>query len=69
MTVIIYTKPDCPYCAAAKQDLEARGDAYEEIDITVTPDAEDDIAALTGGPVIVPVVVDGADVRFGFGGT
>jgi len=69
MTVIIYTKPDCPYCAAAKQDLEARGDAYEEIDITVTPDAEDDIAKLTGGPVIVPVVVDGADVRFGFGGT
>jgi glutaredoxin 3 len=69
MTVTIYTRPDCPYCAAARQDLEDRGDAYEEIDITVTPGAEEAVAELSGGPVIVPVVVDGAEVRFGFGGT
>lgn len=69
MTVIIYTKPNCPYCAAAKRDLDARGDSYQEIDITMTPGAEEDVAELTGGPVLVPVVVDGAEVRFGFGGT
>ena len=33
MTTTIYTKPGCPYCAAAKQDLEARGVEYEEIDV------------------------------------
>ena len=69
VTVLIYTKPDCPYCDAARRDLEARGEAFAEIDITTTPGAEEQVVALTGGVVLVPVVVDGADIRFGWGGT
>ena len=69
MTTIIYTKPDCPYCAAALRDLDERGDPYDVIDITTTPGALEKVSELTGGPVIVPVVVDDKEVRFGFGST
>ncbi|MDP1809291.1 MAG: glutaredoxin domain-containing protein [Actinomycetota bacterium] len=31
--ITIYTKPTCPYCAAAKADMNSRGVAYDEIDV------------------------------------
>ncbi len=31
--VEIYTKSWCPFCARAKQHLDARGVSYEEIDV------------------------------------
>ena len=45
MPVIIYTKPGCPYCAAAKQDLEARGVDYDEIDVYTTPGAREQLTS------------------------
>lgn len=30
--VTIYTRPNCPYCTAAKKLLESKGVTYEEID-------------------------------------
>ena len=44
MPVIIYTKPGCPYCAAAKQDLEARSADYVEIDVYTSPGAREQLA-------------------------
>ena len=58
MTTTIYTKPGCPYCAAAKQDLEARGVDYDEIDVYLTPGAREQLAELTGGMNVVPVIVE-----------
>jgi glutaredoxin len=58
VTTVIYTKPGCPYCAAAKQDLEARGVDYDEIDVYTSPGAREQLAELTGGINVVPVVVD-----------
>lgn len=69
MPATIYTRPGCPYCDAARKDLDERGDSYEEVDITTTPGAAEKVAELTGGPVIVPIVVDDAEIRFGFGST
>jgi len=69
MTATIYTKPSCPYCDAARKDLEDRGDPFEEVDITTTPGAAEKVAEPTGGPVIVPVVDDDRVIRFGFGST
>lgn len=69
VSATIYTKPGCPYCDAARKDLDERGEPYEEVDITTAPGAADKVAALTGGPVIVPVVVDEKEIRFGFGST
>jgi glutaredoxin len=69
MTTIIYTKPGCPYCAAAKQDLDARGISYDEIDVYTTPGARDQLAELTGGMNVVPVVIEeDGEVRIAAGG-
>ena len=69
MTTIIYTNPGCPYCAAAKEDLEARSIAYDEIDVYTTPGARDQLAELTGGMTVVPVVIEeDGEVRIAAGG-
>ena len=58
MPAIIYTKPGCPYCAAAKQDLEARSVEYDEIDVYTSPGAREQLAELTCGMNVVPVIID-----------
>jgi glutaredoxin len=60
--MIVYTKPGCPYCAALKRDLDARGVDYEEIDVFAVPGAAEKVEQLTGARV-VPVVVDGDVVQ------
>jgi glutaredoxin 3 len=56
--VVIYTKPGCPYCAAAMNDLIGRGVEFEEIDVTTTPGGKDRLAELTFGSMLVPVIVE-----------
>ena len=69
MSVTIYTEPGCPYCAAAKQDLEARGVEYVEIDVYTTPGARERLAEITGGMTVVPVLVEETgEVRIAAGG-
>ncbi len=69
MTTIIYTKPGCPYCATAKQELEARGVDYDEIDVYTSPGARDQLAEITGGMNVVPVIVEeDGEVRIAAGG-
>ena len=58
MSVTIFTKPGCPYCAAAKEDLEGRGIAYEEVDVYTVPGALERLNELTFGELVVPVVVE-----------
>ena len=66
--VTIYTKIGCPYCAAAKADLQARGVVYDEIDVHSTPGAMEKLAELTAGQMVVPAMIEDGDVRVGFGG-
>ena len=69
MTTIIYTKPGCPYCATAKQELEARGVAYDEIDVYTSPGAREQLAEITGGMSVVPVIIEeDGEVRIAAGG-
>jgi len=69
LPVTLYTKPGCPYCAAARKDLIARGVQYEEIDVTVTPGGEERLAELTFGSMMVPVIVeDDGQVHVAAGG-
>jgi len=66
--VVIFTKPGCPHCAAAKEDFRRRGIAYLEYN------AQDDAAALrrmlelNGGRRHVPTIVEGDRVTVGFDG-
>ena len=69
MTTIIYTKPGCPYCATAKQELEARGVVYDEIDVYTSPGARDQLAEITGGMNVVPVIIEeDGEIRVAAGG-
>jgi glutaredoxin len=58
LSIILYTKPGCPYCMAARNELIARGAQYEEIDVTTTPGADERLAELTFGSMMVPVIVE-----------
>lgn len=66
--VTIYTKPGCPFCAAAKQDLEERGIPYKELSTRNDPKITDEIMRLSGGTGIVPILLIGNEVKVGFGG-
>ena len=43
MNVTIYTKPTCPYCAAAKTLLRNKGVGFTEIDVSVQPELREEM--------------------------
>jgi glutaredoxin 3 len=57
--VTIYTKSWCPYCMAAKDLLEQKGVAFQEIEITGKPPLRDEMIAKAGGRSTVPQVFIG----------
>ena len=66
--VTIYTKPGCPYCKAAKEDLDSRSIPYRELDVTADPAIKEEAIA-KAGVAAVPVIVRGDEVSVGFGGS
>ena len=66
--VVIYTKPGCPYCKAAKEDLASRGVPFRELDVTSDPAIREEAIA-RAGMASVPVIVKGDEVSVGFGGS
>jgi len=58
--VEIYTKNWCPYCARAKERLDRKNVAYEEIDVT-TDDAREREMFIRSARYTVPqIFIDGA---------
>jgi glutaredoxin 3 len=66
--VKMYTKPGCPYCAAAKEFYSGQGIAFEDINVIGNPKAQEELDALSGGKRIVPVIVDNGKVVVGWNG-
>lgn len=66
--VVIFTKPGCPYCAAAKEDLTQKGIEYREQDVTSSPSVKE-AAIKLAGQAAVPVIVRNGEVTVGFGGS
>jgi glutaredoxin 3 len=66
--ITIYTKPGCPYCAAAKEDFTNRGIAFAERDVTSDPAVKEEAISLAG-EAKVPVIVEGEKVTVGFKGS
>ena len=62
-TVIVYTAPGCPDCAAVKQFLHERGIAFEERDIS-HPDVAQE-AKTRYGVRIAPITVIGDAFSYG----
>lgn len=66
--VVIFTKPGCPYCQAAKEDFNRRGISFEERNVKADPAALEEMVKLSGARR-VPVILQGEEVTVGFGGT
>ena len=61
--VLLYTATGCPYCEAKRQELTARGAAWQEVNVTDRPQAIVELLKLTGGRRIVPVAVEGERIE------
>lgn len=66
--VLIFTKPGCPHCAAAKEDLQRRGIAFTELNARDDEAAQQRMLSLNGGRRHVPTLVEGDRVTVGFEG-
>ena len=58
----MYTTEWCGYCVRAKTLLDARGLAYEEIDLGDDPDFRSTLMDLTGGFTVPQVIIDGRPI-------
>ena len=66
MTTVMYVKPGCPYCEAAREDMRERGEAWQEKDATRDPFWRRELMRHTRNTGIVPTIVRGDDVQVGF---
>jgi glutaredoxin 3 len=66
--ITIYTKPGCPYCAAAKDDLQQRGIPYTEHNVKADQSALRDMLKLNGNRRQVPTIVQDGRATVGFSG-
>jgi glutaredoxin len=68
MSLVMYVKPACPYCQAAREHLAAEGELVEERDATQNPDWKVELMGFTNNRGMVPTIVssDGQVVQVGF---
>ena len=57
--VEIYTKSWCPFCAHAKDDLDAMGVTYTEIDVTTDTVKELEMVARSERHTVPQIFIDG----------
>ena len=60
--VTLYVKTGCPYCAAKRKELEGRGVAFTELNVSERPEIIPELLKLTKGQRLVPVVVEGGRI-------
>jgi len=58
-TIEIYSSMMCPYCYRAKQLLDAKGVAYEEIDVMMQGGRRREMVERSGGRTSVPQIFIG----------
>ena len=68
MTVELYTTAGCPYCEAAREDLQWRGVDFVEYDVERDAQARRKRLELTGGRRTVPVISTEGSVTVGWQG-
>lgn len=58
----IYTTAFCGYCASAKALLDRKGAAYEETDVTFSPEKREEVIARSGRRTVPQIWIDGVHV-------
>jgi glutaredoxin len=68
MSVVMYVKPRCPYCQAAREHLADEGEIVQERDATLSAAWKAELMGYTNNRGIVPTIVrgDGERVQVGF---
>ncbi len=67
MTVVMYVKPGCPYCEAAREHFHQVGAEVEERDPTESSTWKSELMSYTNGRGVVPTIVRGnEEVQVGF---
>jgi glutaredoxin len=67
MATVMYVKPACPYCEAAREHFAAAGKSVEERDATTRADWKAELMEHTRGTGMVPTIVrDGEPAEVGF---
>lgn len=61
--IVIYTKPDCPYCAKAKQWYSTQGIAFDERNAQDNLDYRKEMLGYSGGDPVVPVIVENGSYK------
>lgn len=57
MSVVMYVKPGCPYCQAAREHLAADGETVEERDATQSDEWKAELMSYTNSRGVVPTIV------------
>jgi glutaredoxin 3 len=60
--VVVYGTGWCPYCTRAKQLLEKKGVAFEEIDIDARPEARKEMTARSGRSSVPQIFIGATHV-------
>jgi glutaredoxin 3 len=67
MGLVMYVKPGCPYCQAAREHFAAQREPLEERDATANNQWKAELMTLTNNRGIVPTIVrDGKREQVGF---
>jgi glutaredoxin 3 len=64
--VVVYTTPICPYCVRAKNLLNKKGVAFQEIDVLSDDGARQDMLSKSNGMRTVPQIFIGETHVGGF---
>lgn len=63
MAKTLYVLDGCGYCQQIQRQLDEGGESYRLVDLSKRRQAVAELRKLTGGRRIVPVLVDGGEVR------
>ncbi|MFN7991734.1 MAG: Uxx-star family glutaredoxin-like (seleno)protein [Candidatus Micrarchaeia archaeon] len=57
--VLVFTTPDCPYCAKAKEYLAAKGVPFSEADVSNNRNNAQEMARISGQNAIPVLIIKG----------
>ena len=68
MSIVMYVKPDCPYCQRASYYYIENGIEFIEYDAQNDRERQKEMLEFSGGDITVPtIVIDGEYIQSGWG--
>lgn len=68
MSLVMYTKPDCPYCKQARDYYNENGIEFTDYDAQNDKQRQKEMLDFSGGDLTVPCIVqDGEYIQSGWG--